>query len=140
MSKFAIRRALEAELNNAPGLSGIQKVMGGDKRNTAGVEEYLLTGISFGEDRATEIGPNPRIERAGRFRIGVFTPVAYLEDRNDQLAGLVRAVYPYAMPDLEWDGIRVSILTTDDGQCVIDGSFFFSPVYVNFMVWSTTNA
>lgn len=137
MSKIRIRKALESQLLTAMEAAGIECVTGKGHLDTAGLSEYVRGSVSFGEDHATEVGRNPRIERAGRLNVGVFTEVVRLEDRNDVVCGLVRAAFPYGL-DLEREGIQVNILTVDDGDCVGQGSFLFSPVTVKFMVWSAT--
>lgn len=140
MSKLAIRKALESALASVMEANGIAYVFGDDKLDTseAPITEYVRASVTFGEDHATEVGGNPRIERSGKFHIGVNTEPRLKQDRNDVVVGLVRSAYPYGV-DLERDGIRVSIETADDSDCRLEGSFLYAPVYVKFMVWSTTN-
>lgn len=139
MSKTAIRKALETRLTTALASSGLKLVTGGATADARHGREYLLTSITYGPDHATEIGRDPRIERSGVFTIHVRTDPGLLDDRNDQVADLVRSAYPYG-DDLEHDGIRVNILTVDDSECIAEGSYLYSPVDVNFMVWSINNA
>lgn len=135
MSKLHIRKALEARLNVTLGAQGFNIIFGKMKLNTAlGWKEYLHGTIAYGDDNATEIGSTPRIEVGGTFTVDVRTNPLELDDRNDIVADLVRGAYPYGL-DLFSGGIRVNILTVDDSQCIADGSFLYSPVDINFMVW-----
>jgi hypothetical protein len=138
MSKERIRRALDVTLKNAMEAAGVECFLGLEPIPDDPPEEYVRGSPSFGRDNATEIGQDPRIERGGRYRVAIYTNPRLMQDRNDEVARLVRAAFPYGV-DLVYEGIRVNILTIDDSECLPDGSYLFSPLYVNFMVWSTTN-
>lgn len=138
MSKMAIRRAFESQMVTAADTAGVAIVAGKTPLDSIAIPEFFRLAISYGRDLATEIGQKPRIQRSGRFHVGCFSDPRRLEDRNDQLCEIVRAAFPYDL-DLVRDGIRVNILETDDGQCIMQGSYLYAPVYVNFMVWEAVN-
>lgn len=135
MSKFAIRRALEKQLADAMTAASIPCVFGNNKLDPVPAE-YVRARMTWGEDHAAEIGRTGRIERSGKLHVQVRTAPEMLEDRNDIVAGLVRDAFPYG-EDLVRDGIQVSIETVDDSDCVPDGSYLYSPVYVKWTVWRT---
>jgi len=137
MSKLHIRRALEKTLKAVLDTHGVMIVMGGQTAPETAVE-YVRTSISFGEDRPTEIGPTPTIQRSGKFHCGVFTEPRLLDDRNDVVCGYVREAFPYGA-NLSHEGIQVNITGVDDGQVITEGAYSYSPVYVKFMIWDTTN-
>lgn len=137
MSKKLIRKALEVPLDIAMEDAGISVHWWGLPFNKSGLSRYVRASTHFGEDAARTLGRNPRIERSGTFKVGIFSDPLLGQDGNDDIAALVRAAYPYA-DDLVRGGIRVNILTVDDGDLVQDGSFLYSPVVVNWTVWRAT--
>lgn len=132
--KIDIRKALEAPIETLAASLSIPSVLGGLNFDTMQAGSFLRTSISYGKDFRPEIGIDSRLERSGRFTVDVFTPLQNGDDLNDQRCAAVRAAYPYGV-DLVRNGIRVSILGIDDGQCIDFRSWKFAPVVVRFIIW-----
>jgi len=99
-------------------------------------DEYVRFSFHPAPRRVVTMGPNGRIEGRGFAKIGVFTRLGESQDRNDTIAGIVAAAYPYNL-NLVRDGIRVTITTTDHGQFVERDGWGYSPVDANWDVWRT---
>lgn len=151
--KRSIRRALEAPLKNiitkqkvyledgvTPAIHwpGIPFDVGALEAliATGGSPRYVRPSVSYGPRKITEWGPTPRIEMAGSYDVGIFTPVGAGQDMNDTLAGIVESAYPYNA-DLDFGGIRVNIAAVDHGEAVPVRAWLYSPVSVNWNVWRT---
>lgn len=100
------------------------------------VEEYFRFTMHYSRSIVREIGPAPRIEGRGFAKIGVLTRIGTSEDRNDTLAGIVAAAYPYNS-EFVFDGQRVTVDTVDKGDAVPDETtgWLYAPVDVNWTVW-----
>lgn len=137
--KAKIRKALEGPVFDLAQSLSITVQLNKQSIDSSPLPQYLTTHTIFGRDDSNEVGRDRRIQRPGRFRIGIFTQPSDGEDKNDEIASQVRGVYDELDDDLVHDGIRVSILSVDDGECVPIGSHLYAPVYVNFMVWEANN-
>lgn len=104
---------------------------------TALVAEYVRFSIHYAKPIVREIGPTPRIEQSGIAKIGVFTKTGSGQDRNDSIAGIVAAAYPYNAK-LSFDGIDVIVETTHQGDAVPHEGWFYSPVDVYWNLWRST--
>lgn len=134
MSKFKIRRALLNAIAPVLDAESVKHVTNGETLLRKDVSRYVSLSYEWGDDIVREIGPAPRIEKSGSMTCGCFTGTDLGEDQNDVLSALCRSAFPYDA-EFVFDGIRVNISTVDDGTMVRDGSFFYSPLTVNWTVW-----
>lgn len=103
--------------------------------DTKGLAEYVRLSFHYGKRIVREIGPNPRIECSGFALVGVFTKLGTAADRNDTLAGIVEATYPYDL-NLTFGGLTVNISTVEPGDGMpTPTGWYYTPVQVNWNIW-----
>lgn len=149
--KRSIRRALEGPLPNAAIAAGVLLPVGhahagqpaiawgnlSFRSDAKDLAAYLRPSVHFANYRVRTIGPTPRIEASGILKVAVFTRGGDGEDRNDTIAGIVEAAYPYGSV-LEFGGISVKVEQTDPSDGVLVGPWWSSTVNVNWNVWRAT--
>lgn len=136
--KKAIRKAIETPLYNAAVANGLLVKWPNLALNRAEgsppPEEYIDVAHSFGRVIVHEMGPNPLVSARGTMSCIVRTPLAQGVDRNDTIAGIIVAAYPYGV-QLVRDGIKVNIDTADTSGYGEDGAWVYSSALINWFVY-----
>lgn len=86
-----------------------------------------------------ELGENPRFRAHGRMSIVVCTRPKDGADRNDYLAGIVAAAYPYGAT-LPYDGFKVYVDKSETGDYAESSGYMFSPLTIMWNAWRRGNA
>lgn len=101
-------------------------------RTVDGLNAFVRFSVHTSPTRVLEIGPNPRQQYSGIAKAGVFTKSDFGQDKNDTIAGIIEAAYPYASV-LIFDGLRVIVDKVDHGDFVpSDSAWNYSPVDIHW--------
>jgi hypothetical protein len=134
--KKSIRKAVEIPLFFAMKDQGISIEWPGlplDRKQVL-PQEYLNVSHGFGDPIPLETGPNPRWQTKGLMSVMVRTPVGTGVDRNDAIAGIVCAAYPYGQVLIQ-DDVSVVIDKIGTDGYGMDGAWMFSTVKVNWICY-----
>lgn len=145
INKRAIRHALEAPLRAALVSAGVCVLpldatkaavqFGNTVLDTVALnlQEYIRFTVHYGRQRVIEMGNTPRRHLSGIAKAMVYTK-GQSEDRNDTIAGIVEAAYPYNAV-LTVSGVSVILAVTEIADGAPDGPWWAAPVNINWDVW-----
>lgn len=142
LRKRAIRKALEGPLKPAL-IAGQVCPLGDDDAavrfpnlvlNTAALDEWVRFTVHINATRLLGIGQHPLTQDTGQAFAMVYTRLASGSDRNDTIAGIIEAAYPYNAL-LTFDGVSVIVSETLHGDGAEDGPWWASPVKIRWDVW-----
>lgn len=135
--KRSVRKALETQLATAMAAASppVKIAWPGLAFNADDQAEYVNINVAYGPSLPLEMGNTPRIVLSGDASIVVRTKLGTGTDRNDTIAGIVGAAYPYNSA-LVRDGVSVIIGTVDVVEGAPDGPWWMAPVKVNWTVWN----
>lgn len=99
------------------------------------VPEYIRPTFHPGTQRPKTLGPNPRTEVNGVFKVGVFVRPGTGPDRLDDLVDLVISAYPYGT-DLNAGGRAIQIDAVDKGDLITPPNWAYKPVDIRWSIRS----
>lgn len=137
--KGRIRKALSTPLETvaAAQVPPLAVQYDGMAIDRSGLPEYITVGTGFAYIKPIEIGPNPRWIGKGSLTLVIRTPTARSADRNDALAGIISAAYPYGQL-LTHDGISVVIDNITTEGYGLDGAWLYSAVVIGWEIQRRT--
>lgn len=144
INKLAIRKALEIPLE--PALVAAGACLYPDSASKAAVQypdltiktdgllEYVRFSVHYADTRVIEMGNTPRRNLSGQAIATVWTRTARAQDRNDTIAGIIEAAYPYNAV-LARDGVSVILAEVQPRDGQPNGVWWVSDVVINWQLW-----
>ncbi len=144
MSMTTIRKALEGQLASALEAEGIVVANYIEWPNSgfddSEVNEKCRPTFHSNRERARTLGPAPRVEMRGFFKIGLFQRAGSGVDRFDTLEQIIRSAYPYGEQLDAVGGFKVEIESLLTGTVLLsqDKIWAYQPIDVYWNVWRST--